>query len=351
MVDTRTSSSYSPLHQTPSLDPFMGESTVPLDTFPSSSSHTAKDPFTYTSYPAPVTRRRRILSLFLLSNFITLVFTVFPVLVDLPNVRRDGWYVGNDIIRLLEPIVVFPLQFAILYESGIFWSVPKGRHRGMFGVNFDLSVRVALQPLSKILNAFDTPEPLIIATLFMVASAIYQQGAGFHSASVMYKHTVEVLVDRHPEITTTYPEINAIYSYIRNLWQHIIAHYMYAIGGILQSFIFAYVYRDVSHPSFDNAKDRTLWILATILYGLTVGAVAINFPYGSAVALVLILVWGFGFVGGYLWRIGGGRVWGKRFVLQYYLASYCIGLVIVIGWIIHAKGFKNREETGLDVKD
>ena len=153
-----------------------------------------------------------------------------------------------------------------------------------------------------------------------------------------------MLVDHHPEITTTYPEINAIYSYIRNLWQHIIAHYMvsthcvvpepdvktnypikYAIGGILQSFIFAYIYRDVSHPPFDNHTDRTLWVSATILYGLTVGAVAINFPYGSALALVLILVWGFGFVGGYLWKIGGGRIWGKRFVLQYYLGSYSIG--------------------------
>lgn len=41
------------------------------------------------------------------------------MLVELPGINLP-WYTGNDIIRLLEPIVAMPLNFAILLESGIF---------------------------------------------------------------------------------------------------------------------------------------------------------------------------------------------------------------------------------------
>ncbi|KAJ3031840.1 hypothetical protein HDV00_008113 [Rhizophlyctis rosea] len=161
----------------------------------------------------------------------------------------------------------------------------------------------------------------------------------------MFKHAVESIVDN----TASSAEAATIYSYMRDLWEHTVSHYMYAAGGILQSFIYAYIYRDINHPRLSSWPDRTLWILATIFYGLTIGAVAIEFPYGAIVALVLILVWGFLIVGGYLWKIGGGREWGRRFVLQYYVWSYALGLVIVVGWVIHAKGFKNREEAGVEV--
>lgn len=49
----------------------------------------------------------RSMSLFLASATWTLFMTAFPVMVDLPEdlyKKHYGWYVGNDIIRLLEPI-------------------------------------------------------------------------------------------------------------------------------------------------------------------------------------------------------------------------------------------------------
>ncbi|KAJ3298015.1 hypothetical protein HK104_011239 [Borealophlyctis nickersoniae] len=275
------------------------------------------DPLWSTARLAP--SRRRVLALLLAANAVTFIFTLVPVLVNMKGFYRGEWYGGNDIIRLLEPIVVLPINFAILYESGIFAGHPSEKRR----------------------------EPIVVAALFMIFAAIYQQGAGFHSAANMFKHSVEQFAEDHPEVAAQYPDLKDIYSWMRDTWEHVISHYMYAAGGIATAFVFAYVYRNVEAPAFDNWKDRTLWILATVLYGLTIGSVAIEFPKGSIVALVLILVYGFGILGTVLWRKGGALVWGRRYVLQYYVMSYIIGLVIVIGWIIYAKGFNNREESGV----
>lgn len=49
-----------------------------------------------------------VMSLFLASSLWTLFMTAFPVMVDLPEdlySKHYGWYVGNDIVRLLEPVV------------------------------------------------------------------------------------------------------------------------------------------------------------------------------------------------------------------------------------------------------
>jgi len=183
--------------------------------------------------------------------------------------------------------------------------------------------------------------------LFMISAAIYQQGAGFHSAANMFKHPVEEVITVHPEAATAYPELKEIYSWMRDLWEHKISHYMYAVGGILISFLQAYVYRHVNAPRFNNHIDRALWCATTLLYGLIIGSVAIEFPMGSVVALVLILVYGFGILGTFLWRIGGGWIWGKRYVLQYFVWSYAVGLIIVIAWMIKAKGIGNREDAGV----
>jgi hypothetical protein len=58
---------------------------------------------------------QRVFALFLASNLWTLVMTAFPVLVDLPEnlyKKHYGWYVGNDIVRLLEPIVRYVAALA-----------------------------------------------------------------------------------------------------------------------------------------------------------------------------------------------------------------------------------------------
>ncbi len=60
---------------------------------------------------------QRIFSLFLGLNLATLVLTVIPVVTSLPSLRSDGWYTGDDIIRLAEPLITLPLSFLILWEA------------------------------------------------------------------------------------------------------------------------------------------------------------------------------------------------------------------------------------------
>lgn len=190
----------------------------------------------------------------------------------------------------------------------------------------------------------------MVAILFMISAAIYQQGAGFHSASNMFKHPVADFKDQNPDPVAQYPFITELYVWLRDTWEHIISHYMYAAGGILMSMVIAYVYRDLTDVhGMPSIGDRILWVLAALIYGLTIGSVAIEFPKGPIVALVLVLVYGFGTLGFYLYRKEGRSAikFGRRFVIQYYFASYVVGLLVVIAWIGYAGGLHNREEAGI----
>ena len=79
-------------------------------------------------------------------------------------------------------------------------------------------------------------------------------------------------------------------------------------------------------------------------------AVAIEFPSGTIVMILYTLLWGGGVVGVALWlRAGRSFRWVKTLgewpVLQLYFASYCIGLAVVIIWVIKSKGFKSRSQS------
>ncbi|KAH6601293.1 hypothetical protein BASA61_002063 [Batrachochytrium salamandrivorans] len=204
--------------------------------------------------------------LLLTSTIITLFFVTFTIFATLPNIptRRPGWYVGNDILRLLEPIVTLPFQFFILLESGIF---------------------------QRRLNLGNT----IAIVVFMVAAALYQQGAGLHTASIMFKHTIQTAVD-DADAGSLLPLLLEIKSWIRDLWEHIISHYI--------------------------------------------------FPKGSIVALCLITIYGFMILGSFLYYRGYLTLnkLGSLPVLQSYFGSYIVGLVIVICWIVKSGGFTSRNE-------
>ncbi|KAJ1344843.1 hypothetical protein BSLG_000358 [Batrachochytrium salamandrivorans] len=237
--------------------------------------------------------------LLLTSTIITLFFVTFTIFATLPNIptRRPGWYVGNDILRLLEPIVSLPFQFFILLESGIF---------------------------QRRLNLGNT----IAIVVFMVAAALYQQGAGLHTASIMFKHTIQTAVD-DADAGSLLPLLLEIKSWIRDLWEHIISHYMYAIGGIIVSFVNAYVFRHYTVPVEVSRSRlfRLVWVANTFFYGLIVGAVAIQFPKGSIVALCLITIYGFMILGSFLYYRGYLTLnkLGSLPVLQSYFGSYIVG--------------------------
>ncbi|KAI9104782.1 hypothetical protein DFS34DRAFT_213072 [Phlyctochytrium arcticum] len=270
----------------------------------------------YNGLPLVAPNTTRVLSLLVITSLATLVFTVVPVLVELPAIRAP-WYVGNDILRLLEPIVAMPLYFLVVLESGVF---------GHPSVSLRYRVGVAL----------------------MISAAIYQQGAGFHSASNMYKHPLDDFMEKNPDLVATYPFFNEFRDWIRNIWQHDISHYMYALGGILMSMVIAYVYRNANVVF--TGWQRFLWFISVLLYTIIITAIAIEFPKGPLVAYILIGVYGVGTLGTYLLRREGWKLafkLGRRYVVQMYLAAYVLAAVLVSTWVGYAKGLKNREEAGI----
>jgi hypothetical protein len=157
----------------------------------------------------------------------------------------------------------------------------------------------------------------------------------------MFKHSIKTAMGTHTDSLI----LAKVYTWMRHDWEHLISHYLYASGGILLSFIYAYSFRNFVVQSRMGYKHQLIWVLAAIVYGLSIGSVAAQFIKGTIVSLVLCIGYGLGILGTFLYRCEG-KNWnciGRRIVIQYYILSYVIGLVITIGWIA-AKGFNSRNE-------
>lgn len=163
----------------------------------------------------------------------------------------------------------------------------------------------------------------------------------------MFKHPLKKYLNENVQMWEV-RDLHMFYYWMRDTWEHYISHHIYAAGGLIMAAVHAYAYRKVYLPQGIEKTDRLLWLLASALYGIIIGAVAIQFPLGSIVAFTFLLAYGFGIVGVYLVRLGRWISWGERFVLQYFLLAYIVGLVIVIGWVILVGGFMhNRKSAGL----
>jgi hypothetical protein len=141
-----------------------------------------------------------------------------------------------------------------------------------------------------------------------------------------------------------------MYLNMEDLWEHKIAHYMYAFGGMWMSWVQLFLYRNQVHGPL-SLFARTLWIIGTILYGALLAGVAIEFPDGLYVGLIYTIVIGticilmMTLKRNGLQR-GGIFTMGQRMVIQYYLGACVIGLVVVIAWIAKY-GFQNRKAAGI----
>lgn len=161
----------------------------------------------------------------------------------------------------------------------------------------------------------------------------------------MFKHSFITVMNMNndPQLTNIMDEV---YNWMRNVWEHLISHYMYAIGGISLSWIYAYGFRDLVLSDGLKGKTRYIWITAAVLYGLCIGFVAMQFIKGTIVSLVLCVVYGIGVLGSYLYRKDSPAYWkifGRRTVIQYYICSYLIGLIVTLAWIAK-NGFTSRNE-------
>jgi len=68
-------------------------------------------------------------------------------------------------------------------------------------------------------------ERTAVLIVFMVGAALFVQGNGIHTTAVMFKHPIKDFIVQYPDVATAYPDLGIIYSYIRDVWEHIISKF------------------------------------------------------------------------------------------------------------------------------
>jgi hypothetical protein len=225
-------------------------------------------------------------------------------------------------MRFLEPIGGTPLQFFVLFMSGIF---KENMNRGS----------------------------LICVGIFLFGLALYNQGAGFHSASNMFKNALETVMtddDNNPETR----KLENLHYFMKSVWEHAVSHYLYAGGYGIMNFAQLWAYRLMKAPYMGlTKKGKALLILSSLLYGMLITGVAVEFPSGTIVALVYLLVYGGCGVGGYMlyqYKINNDVdmfKFGQRPIVHHFFLGYCFALFFVIIWIGVVGGFKTRKAAGV----
>jgi hypothetical protein len=131
------------------------------------------------------------------------------------------------------------------------------------------------------------------------------------------------------------------YDYMRNIWEHIIGHYLYAAGIMCISALTISVHFHSSYPPLSFLHG---WILlySGILSGLLYALVSTQLPCAPLIGIAL-----FGFVSmglGYLlWRDGelSFHRWATRPIPQLYLISTGLAFILTIIWTAK-EGIKGR---------
>ncbi|CAO3588894.1 unnamed protein product [Absidia cylindrospora] len=259
------------------------------------------------------------------ASFSILFFTVVPVVADIPYIV-PSWFSGDTLWRLFDPLFTLPLNLFVMTRAT---AIMTGGHSNYCGALSEQSV----------------------AWLFWCLGAgIFVQGHGIHTAAAMFKHPVQDFNLAHPELVSQYPILQQIYSYMRDLWEHVIAHYMYAFGGMVMSWAHLFAFRNQVHGPL-TLGTKIVFALGSLVYGLLLAGIAIEFPDGLYVGLVYAIVIGLVCVAIILFkpnglRKGGLLTMGRRMVPQFYLGSCVVGLIIVIIWI-GIFGFQNRLDAGV----
>ncbi|KAI9265083.1 hypothetical protein BDA99DRAFT_507668 [Phascolomyces articulosus] len=265
---------------------------------------------------------RQLAWLLLFAPLLVLIFTVVPATANLPNV--DAMTSGDAIWRLIDPIFTLPPFLFIMFCADT--------------------------------TRYHTGSSTVIWLIWAIGAGIYVQGHGVHLSAALFKHPVQDFIEAHNQtIAAANPvlveELESIYSYMRDLWEHDIGHYMYAAGAAIMSWAQMAAFCDQVHGPLTTGY-KVLFCIASLVYGLLIGAIAIDFPAGCIVGLPYTIV--LGTVSALLivsqrrkdMKQGGLFTLGRRMVLQYYLGASIIGLIIIIGWV-GKYGFANRSAAGI----
>jgi hypothetical protein len=312
---------------------------------------------------APCSRRKlnfisneRVVFMLLLSTVWTLVLTVVPVLSSLgPNdyyLPERDWYTGDDVMRFVEPVGGLLLNCIVLYQAPIFHLNPSHSESPDAG------------------SVLGLPEHWLLLCIFAIALAIYQQGAGFHSASNMFKNALTTIIDPDNNDDVPYDsKLHTLYFYMRTVWEHDVSHYLYAVGLVIAQMCQLYAHwsrkgsdallshsavQSASLPSGDDVTasrfTRVCLFFSALSYGLLIAAVAINYPAGLIVGLVYVLV---------LLAIlftklmleyrsdtdRGAFSYAHRPVVHHFLVGCLWALLFIIIWIIINGGIVQRSNS------
>ncbi len=270
--------------------------------------------------PVNSTQFTGVLCLFMMSSLWTIVMTFVPVLFSVPPNydTHSNWYTGNDVMRLLEPIGGIFFHFFIFKRSGI----------------FDMSTGVCEK------RQFSQNCAIIV---FLFGIGLYSQGAGFHSASNMFKNSLESVQQKHDDEV-----VKDLYNWMRNTWEHDVSHYLYATGYALMCGAEAWAYRrHVISSSQIESSTKAVLVAASLSFALLMAGVGVDFPSGIIVVLVYAVVYGLALIGGYIYfhRKNNSTILEtleQMPVLLYFLLSYSFAVILLLIWIAYAGGIYSR---------
>eukprot|EP01034_Spumella_vulgaris_P025187 gene25187-31617_t len=149
-------------------------------------------------------------------------------------------------------------------------------------------------------------------------------------------------------------DMKDLYFWMRTIWEHIISHYIYAVGYGVMTGVQCYHYREYKAPQ--NGLDRgsrVILVCASLTFALLIAGVAADFQSGLIVAILYLVLYGFCVVGGYVFYVYHYLddktvvVFGSRPILHHFLLSYVIAFVLVILYIASVGGLKDRSEAGI----
>lgn len=251
------------------------------------------------------------------ANLWTALLVSIPVSTDVgPNnyyANHPEWYTGDDVMRFIEPVGGVLVNSLIFYHSGIFASPLNEASMAMVGV-------------------------------YLFGCALYLQGGATHAAANMIKNAMKTISNGRDD-----DYYDPLYYYIRTVWEHGVAHYIYAAGLAIMHGMQAFAYRNIRAPEAGlSVKGRALLTVSSGTLAFLAFVVALQFPAGTIVGFIYLLLYGMCAVGGYLlhlYRRGEKKAltsFGHLPVLHHFFAAYVLAFIALIGWIIHRRGFVSR---------
>ena len=247
--------------------------------------------------------RPKLLLLSSLSSTSFLTFILLPVVIPDKQTQFDFPRFGlNDLLRILDPFVNFPILY-LLFTSA-------------------------------------RPAPSKTLTiLFMLSSVLFIFGSTAHTMSALLKHSIEQI--KLAGGASKIPAVEEAYDYTRNVWEHIVSHYMYAAGIFFASVLIVIVHFRASYPPVPILRG---WVLAYsgALSGILYALVSTQLPYAPLIGIAIFALVTTTIVF-FLWKegdLGFGRC-ATRPIPQIYALSTTLALILTIVWTA-AEGIKGR---------